>query len=118
MTRKINVDAMMDIVIEAYDASQDYYYSTRRYQRKYGRTVWLDNPKNSEERHIVWAHHADDRAGDKVYALLCALDLEDEEKGRMYSAARALRRWYNETDWEKCPSWSLLKRIGAYIFAG
>lgn len=118
MTRKINVDAMMNIVIEAHDASQDYYYRVRRYQRKYGQTLWLSNPKNTEERRLVWAYHADDRASDKVYALICALDLENEEVERMYSAARALRRWYNQTHWEKCPSESLLERIGAYIFAG
>lgn len=120
MTRKIDIEAMMDLVIEALDAKKDYLHRVRKNQRKHGYAVAIDfeNPKNSEERNIVWAYHADDRAEDKVYALIYAIDLENEERERMYSAARALRRWYNQTHWEKCPSWSLLERIGAYIFAG
>ena len=111
----LNIERLMDFIMEAYDNTADYTKSSRDYYRKHGYGVNIDRAKTPEEKHIAYMYHSSAAADDVVRALMEVLNLDYEQQTRAYSAARALKRWYEKTQWNRLPSSDLIDRIWGYI---
>ena len=114
--RKMKIDRLIDKLIELFDAETDYRYSSAKYHKEHPfKTVWMDNPANKEEKHIVYAYHVEDRMGEALSSLYYVLDLNRDQVERLYSAARAMRRWYKLTKWDRIPSEDLNNRLHDFV---
>ena len=116
--RKINIDRLMDIIGEEFDSTNDYFKSGAEFYRKNGCHAYFYNGKKltHEEEHIKYAYHADDRARTVTTSLFEVLGLDKDQTARAYIAARAVRRWYNDTEWQRLLPHDLLDRIEAFIY--
>lgn len=114
---RVNIEKLIDTVNEMNDATRDWYASNAAYHRAHPfRTVWLDRPANDDEKHIVWAAHQTDTMRTVFWTLCETLNLTVAEHKRLCSAARALRKWYEKTQWERCPDHDMLKSLENFIF--
>lgn len=112
----MKIDRLIDKLIELFDAETDYRYSSAKYHKEHPfKTVWMDNPANKEEKHIVYAYHVEDRMGEALSSLYYVLDLNQDQVERLYSAARAMRRWYKLTKWDRIPSEELNNRLHDFV---
>lgn len=112
---KINFGDILDTVIEWNDARADYIKSSRKYNEAHGHGVNLDHAKTAEEFHIAYAHRYDQRMDEAVHRVFDAIGLDSDERTRAYSAARALTRWYERTNWERLAPQAMLEALGRYI---
>lgn len=114
--RKINVDRLLDMIIEEFDSTSDYCKSSAIYYKNHGHGVSIDRAFTKEERHIAYAYHADDRERTVSRTAFEILGLNIDQIGRAYNAARAVKRWYNRTNWERLLPHDLIDRIENYIY--
>lgn len=112
----IKIDRLIDKVNEQAEAERDYRHSCRKYRKRHPfKTIHLDNPKNDEERHIIYASGYLDKMNEAVCSLCYVLDFSPEQNERLFKAARAMRKWYEKTEYQFFPSDDLNKRIAAFI---
>lgn len=114
----INMDRLLDIVNECFDATTDYYWSSKKYYRKHGYGVWLDHAKTDEEKHIVYAYHNDASANDTLRSLEEVFRMDGDEVNRLYHAARVAKKWYERTSYERVIPEEVLGRLESYVFNG
>lgn len=116
MKATIDMSRLIDLMMEADDASYDYSKSSRNFFRQHGYGVNLGHVKSDEERHIVYAYHSDSAHRDAVWSILEVLGLDTEQKKRLFSAKQAMKRWYEkETKWQRLPSDELLGRLACFV---
>lgn len=114
---KINIDRMMDLMSEWFDSNNDMNESNARYHREHPYiTIWADNPRNSEEKHILSAARWADKHYDVILGIFEVLDMDREQRERAWIAVRAIRRWYSDTKYQFCPTEELLNRIEKFVF--
>ena len=65
--------------------------------------------------HIDYLYHDNDRENTKMYGIFEVLDFDRDQIARSYIAARAIRRGYNSTKWERLPSEELLERLKSFV---
>lgn len=111
----MNIERFLDVINEANDACNDYRRSSARYYRDHGHGVRLDAPKTQEERHIAYAFQYDHTEESVVMGIFDVLGFDSDQRERAYSAARAIRRWYNDTDWLFLPKREMLDALMRYI---
>lgn len=118
MNTNINIDNLLNIVHQYYDAEEEYNRKSKTYLRKHGHGVYFYNGKKltDEEQRIEWACRSHNEMWNVLMYLGDVLELDKEQWARLYIASRALRRWYNDTKWERLPSHELQARLGAFIF--
>ena len=114
----MRIDRVMDYVIEWMDENEDYTKSSRVYYRKHGHGVNLDRTTTPEEKHIVFEYHAESSANHAVFVITECMGWNAEQVCRMYATARALRKWYNRTRWERLPSEEMYNRIERFVLTG
>lgn len=112
---KINMDYLIDKIIENANCDYDYYKRSRDFYKKHGYGVNLDYPNTPEKKAVASACRCHDRSECELLACFELLDIHGEERSRAYSAARAMRRWYNDTGYQRLAPEALLIRIGKYI---
>lgn len=116
MKINFNVDRLFDLMMEADDATFDYWKSSKTLYKKRGYGVDMDRAKTEEEKHIVYAYHSDEKANNAVWSILQVLDFDREQTSRLMSAYRAVKRWYaKETKWERCLPDDLKERLAAFV---
>ena len=122
MKINLNMDRLMDMMMEADNASFDYHKSSKAFYRKHGYGVMLDKANTEEEKHIVYAYNSEDklnvllRRNDIVWSIIQVLDFDKEQTDRLYAAYRAVKRWYEkETKWQRCLPDDLIERLTAFI---
>lgn len=116
MKINFNMDRLIDLMMEADNATFDYWKSSKVLYKKRGYGVDMDRAKTAEEKHIVFAYHSDEKANNAVWSILQVLDFDQEQQDRLRSAYRAVKRWYEkETKWERCLPAELIERITAFV---
>ena len=115
---RINFERIIDKMIECNGCTADYCKSSRDYYKSHGYGLNLDRATTGtqEEKHIVYAYHASDRADSEMRTMIEVLDLSREETARLMTAARAAERWYNRTRWERLIPTDLLNRLERFVF--
>ena len=112
---KINMNYLIDQINYNAGCDYEYYRLGRNFYKKHGYGVDLDHPNTPEKKAVAYACRLHDRSGAELIACFELLDIHGEERSRAYSAARAMRRWYNDTRYERSAPETLLIRIGKYI---
>lgn len=112
---KINMDYLIDQIIYNADCDYDYYKLSRDFYKKYGYGINLDYPNTPEKKAVARAYRRHDRSGTELLACFDLLNIHGEERSRAYSASRAMRRWYEETGYQRLAPDTLLDRIRKYI---
>lgn len=116
MKINFNMDYLMDLYMEANNAAADYAKSSRDYYKKHGYGVNMDQAKTPEEKHIVYAYHADSKLNDSIWSIVQVLGFDSEQYSRLRIACRAITRWYErETRWERNAPADLLERISNFV---
>ena len=118
MNTNINIDNLLNIVMQYYDDDASYRTKSKAYHRTHGHGVYFYNGKRltKEEQGIEWASREADDTMHTLWALYDVLELDPDQVRRLHTACKALRRWYNDTQWERLPSHELQARLGAFIF--
>lgn len=113
----MRIDRLFDYMMQEFDADYDYAKRSADYRKAHGYGAYFYNGKKltNEEQMLDYARHNADEAHYISWALQDVLGIEGEQTARLYNATRALRRWYNDTNWEKFPSEELLIRLNNYI---
>ena len=111
----INIDRLIDAVLEYMEAENDYMRSSKEYYRKHGYGVRIDKAETPEERHIAYAYHRQSANSDTITVLEEVLSYDTEQCNRLFSAARAARKWYEKTRYERLLPEKLKDRLLAYI---
>ena len=114
---KINMDRVLDFMLELDDATFDYCKSSKKYFKKHGHCVYLDVAKGltPEERHIDYAYHNEDKCRNIVWSVMEVLNLDTDQRNRLYVATRAMKRWYEKTEWQYCAPSELIDRIAVFV---
>jgi len=116
MKFNFDIGRMMDFMMEADAATFDYCKSSKVYFKKHGHGVYLDKASTPEEKHIDYDYHEDQRTNDIVWSIIECLGFDQDQRRRLMSAEKALKRWYEkETKWQRLPPENLLERIGKFV---
>lgn len=112
----MNISNLLDHINTANDSYQAYVYGSAQYRARHGHGVFFSNRKlDPEEMHIDYLYHDNDREDTKLTGIFEVLDFDRDQIARSYIAARAIRRWYNSTNWERLPSDELLERLKSFV---
>ena len=116
MKINFNMDRLIDLMMEADNATFDYWKSSKVLYKKRGYGVNMDRAETAEEKHIVYAYHSDEKTNNAVWSILQVLDFDQDQQDRLRSAYRAVKRWYEkETKWERCLPDELIERIEKFV---
>lgn len=115
MKANIKLDTLIDLIHEADDENNSYHRLSAQHRRKYGYGVNIDRARTDEERRIAYYYHSSADTGNTVYGIISVLGLDRDQVGRLYTAARAMKRWYEDTEWQRLPSEKLMDRLGKYV---
>ena len=116
MKINLNMDRLMDMMMEADNATFDYNNSSKVYYKKHGHGVHLDRATTAEEKHIVYAYHSNDKSNEIVWSIIQVLGFDSEQENRLRAAYRAVKRWYEkETKWQRCLPDDLIERIEKFV---
>ena len=116
MKINLNIDRLIDMMMEADDATFDYWKSSKVLYKKRGYGVDMDRAKTAEEKHIVYAYYSDEKANNAVWSILQVLGFDREQGKRLRIAYRAVKRWYEkETKWQRCLPDDLIERVEKFV---
>lgn len=68
------------------------------------------------KNHVNYAREVSDRENSSVVTLIEVFNLDKEAQARLYSAARAVNRWRNATNWARLIPDTMQEQIRRYIF--
>lgn len=110
------MDRLIDHVHEFFSDNTEYRKSCAVYKklRPY-HLINGDCPENDAEKHILYCDKCATKSYDVVWNFCYIMDFGDEQNARLFTAARALLRWYKMTNWERLPSDSLKERILQFV---
>ncbi len=111
----VNFERLIDFVNEAHEATFTYRQRSAVYYKAHGHGVNLDNVLTDDERRVQWAYENDNQSYYVVNGLIGVLELDYNQQERLHSSARAVRRWYRDTNYERCVPRDLIDRLQAYV---
>ena len=116
----MHIERLLDKINEANETYETYAHESAKYRaRHYGFGVSFGNRKlNDEELYIRYLYDSDREETYTMQGIFEVLDFDRDQIKRAYIAARAIKRWYNDTNWERCPSDLLLSRLNNFVIAG
>lgn len=111
----VNFERLIDFVNDSHEATFDYRKKSAVYYKAHGHGVYLDDVRTDDERRIKWACESDSQSYYVVSGLVDVLGLDYNQQERLHSSARAIRRWYKDTNYERCVPRDLIDRLQAYV---
>lgn len=111
----MNIERLIDLVMEANDSTNSYYMASAKYKKIHGYGCSLDRA-DDEARHLRYLYENDEKMREAVWQILYICEFSKEQTARLYAAARAVKEWYERTEWQRCLPADLLDRIERYIF--
>jgi len=109
----INFETVLDKVSEYFEAEND----LRRSSAKNG-CIYMRNGKTytKAEEHIIHASKEAESLSDQIFFACTMLLMNADMRGRLWAAARALGRWYRETEYKRLPPVALINRLECFVF--
>lgn len=108
----MNIERLMDIFIEYLDNSYELFKLSTDYKRNHGYCAYLDTAKTPEELKVKYAH-------DRFYESNSVVQALHEVTGynweRLWIAAKATRKWYEKTRYERPIQETMLKQIERFL---
>lgn len=111
----MNISNLLDHINNANDTYNEYAHESKRYYKEHGYGVNIDRARTKDERHLAWLYHSNDREYIKMTGIWEVLDFDRDQIARAYTAARAIKRWYEQTEWQRMPSEDLLSRLNNFV---
>lgn len=115
---RINIEALLTIMDAACEAEKDYQLCVKR------KPVWGCEPyveysdkKDKWWRDYEYVSHEANKTSESEYAIFEVLNITRETATRARIARRAWKRWYERTQWQKCATDEMMKKLGDWIFA-
>lgn len=106
----IDIERLIDAVAAYNEACQEYAHSAKTLYRGSFETI------TERKHHLEYAREVSDREQSAVYTLIEVFNLDKEAQIRLYSAARAVNRWRNATNWERLIPDTMQDQIRRFIF--
>lgn len=106
----IDVERIIDAVEEESNSYFDYCKSVQTLYK--GPFEEFEKRKN----HLEYANNYHDRQQTAVYTLIEVFNLDQEAQERLYAAARAVRRWREDTNWERLMPDTMQDQLKLFIF--
>lgn len=109
----INFETVLDKALEYYDVEKDLRSSSARHGG-----IYMYNGKRytPAEEHIIHASKEAESLSDQIFFVCTALYMNADMRGRLWAAARALGRWYRETEYNRLPPIDLINRLERFVF--
>lgn len=113
----VNFERLFDEILDAWTSKSSYYHASAVYYKKHGHGAYLDytTKRDEEIEHIRWTSKWNDAGDSVVNAMFGILNLEYADAKKAFAAARALRRWYENTNWQYLPDADLIERLGKFV---
>lgn len=111
----IDIDRLIDAALDSMSAEKEYRSSSAKYYRTHHHGLHLDRVETAEERNIEYYYHTSNAERDALRTVFEVLSMDAEQRNRLYTAARAARKYYILTHYERCLTSDLLDRLAAYI---
>lgn len=110
MKIRIDVERLIDVVVESYEAYADYNVSLKN--------LYKGDCEKIEERkkHLEYAHNYHDRQNTALYSVCEVFKFDKEQIERLHIAARAVTRWRIATNWERSISEDMKEQIANFIW--
>lgn len=115
---KLNVETLMYKLMEADDATFDYWKSSVDYRQKHGYGVFIRNGATytDEEQHIIHAQESERETNSAVETFLDIMQFDPDQQDRLKAVYKAVKRWYvKETKWQRCLPSDLADRIERFV---
>lgn len=106
----IDIERLIDAVTAYNDAYNDYAHSAKTVYRGPFEAI------GERKRHLEYAREVSDREQSTVYTLIEVFQLDQGAQARLYSAARAVKKWRSRTGWERFIPDEMQKQIKRFIF--
>lgn len=113
----MNKERIFDVIIEAYESAEAYHGNSAKYYKKHGFHAYFDIRRKMDDdtARLYYDYQRDNTDGEKVRVLFEVFKLDRDQVERAYTATRFLRKWYNRTAWQFCPSDDLVNRLWAFV---
>lgn len=112
----MRIDRLLEMDSNRFDARGEYWVALVQYRKKYGSvTIWADNPRNDAEKTLLYLGEIMEKESHAIWAVCYVSGMDKEQRKRLHSATRALRRWEKATDYQKIASEKLMLRLEKYI---
>lgn len=106
----IDIERLIDAVAACNEAYNEYCRSAKNLYKGPFETI------TERKNHVNYAHEVSDRENSSVSTLIEVFNLDKEAQARLYSAARAVNRWRNATNWARLIPDTMKEQIRRYIF--
>lgn len=116
----MNIERLLDKIIEAMDSTFSYYRESARYRSAHGFGAYFDLRAglSAEKENLYHKYNRDYEDNSALSAIFEVLDFNSDQIARAYVAARALRKWYNRTEWQFCPGYELKDALEKFVIYG
>lgn len=106
----IDIERLIDAVAACNEAYNEYCRSAKNLYKEPFETI------TERKNHVNYARKVSDRENSSVSTLIEVFNLDKEAQARLYSAARAVNRWRNATNWARLIPDTMKEQIRRYIF--
>lgn len=106
----IDIERLIDAVAACNEAYNEYCKSAKNLYKGPFETI------TERKNHVNYAREVSDRENSSVSTLIEVFNLDKEAQARLYSAARAVNRWRNATNWARLIPDTMQEQIRRYIF--
>ena len=108
----MNIERLMDIFIEYQDNNYEYWKISTDYYRNHRYGVYIDQAKTPEELKVKYAH---DRYQESDRIVQALHEVTGYSWERLWIAAKATKKWYEKTRYEKCIPETMQKQIERFL---
>ena len=117
MNINFSMDRLIDMMMEADQNTREYYKLARQYKKAHGFIPCIDmrHGLDNELIRIYDASKREQEGNNVVWSILEVLGFDQEQRGRLLSVHRAMKRWYEETEWQRLPSEELIERVTRFV---
>lgn len=112
---RINFDTIIDYMMEKDGEYAEYRRLCEVYKKNH-RISYIDMTLHTQETERIRMHqNFFDRSDAALDAVLAVLEFDTEQEKRLYDIYRAVKKWYEKTEWQRNLPEELVERIEAYV---
>lgn len=111
---RINFDTIIGYIMEKDRGYADYRRLCEAYKKNHG--IYVDMTLHTQETEGIRMYlNFFDRSDAALDAVLAVLEFDTEQEERLYDIYRAVKKWYEKTEWQRNLPEELVERIERYV---
>ena len=112
---RINFDRIIGYMMEK-DGEYNEYCRLCEVYKKSHRISYIDMELHTQETERIGMYrNFFDRSDAALDAVLAVLEFDTEQEKRLYDIYRAVKKWYEKTEWQRNLPEELVERIETYV---